>query len=286
MTRDEYRPIGDETAEASLEAEAAEQMTDEEAAEAAEIRADIEVTRVEMGDTLSELGDRLEPGHLIHQAKENVRDATIGRVEETARGLSDMVIETIRRNPIPAAMAGAGLALLWMNRSSGSGGNGRYRSYYYGTGYDTRYGTGYRADYETRAAQPREGVGDKVGEAASTVGDTVTGAADRVGYAVGRAGENIGQTAGEVGENVGQTVSQIGHQLDRAMQANPLAMTAVAAGAGAVIGALIPETPQEQQMLGDASRQVGIAVRDAVDEATVRAEEGIDQAEQKITSES
>ena len=111
-------------------------MTDDEQAEVAEIRAEIEETRLEMGGTLNELGGRLEPAHLVEQAKENVREATIGRVEETAKGVSDMVMETIKRNPIPAALAGAGLALLWVNRSQGSqAGNTSYRS---GYGYQSR----------------------------------------------------------------------------------------------------------------------------------------------------
>ena len=76
-------------------------LTDDEQAQAAEIRAEIEEAREEMGGTLNELGDRLEPSHLMQQAKENVRDATIGRVEETARGTTDMVMETIKRNPDP-----------------------------------------------------------------------------------------------------------------------------------------------------------------------------------------
>jgi hypothetical protein len=130
-------------------------LTDEEQAEAAEIRADIEVTRVEMGGTLNELGERLEPGHLVHEATQNVRDATIGRVEETAKGMSDMVMDTIKRNPIPSALAGAGLALLWKNRSNGHNGNGHdrltdgtyrstdYRTYGYGS---SQYGGQGRRD--------------------------------------------------------------------------------------------------------------------------------------------
>ena len=86
--------------------EGVDTMTDDEAEQALEIRTEIEETRIEMGGTLSELGDRLEPGHLMSQAKDNVRDATIGRVEETAKGMSDMVMETIKQNPIPAALAG------------------------------------------------------------------------------------------------------------------------------------------------------------------------------------
>jgi hypothetical protein len=242
-----------------------EQMSDEEAAEAAEIRAEIEEARVEMGGTLNELGDRLEPGHLINEAKENVRDATIGRVGETARGITDMVMDTIKRNPIPAAMAGAGLALLWANRSNG---NGHDRRQSYGYGY-----------YDARGEQSGSGIGEKVSEAAGAVGDTVSGAANRVGSTVGQAGENIGQGAGELGQT-------IGWRLDRVMQANPLAMAAVAVGAGAVVGTLIPETPKEREVLGDASRQVGIAVKDAVDEASTKAEEAIDRTEAEITSQS
>lgn len=239
-----------------------EQLTDEEAAEAAEIRADIEVTRVEMGGTLNELGDRLEPGNLFEEARDNVRDATIGRVEDTARGISDMVLETIKRNPVPAAMAGAGLALLWANRSNG---NGHDRN---------GYGDGYGAQ-----PKPERGVGDKIGEAAGMVGDTVGGAAGNLGSAVGEASENIGQGVGELGQT-------IGWRLDRVMQANPLALAAVAVGAGAVVGTILPETSQEREMLGDASRQVSIAVRDAVDEAGASAKESMDRTEEEISSRS
>jgi hypothetical protein len=47
------------------ENDALEAMSDDEQAEVTEIRADIEETRLEMGGTLNELGDRLEPSHLV-----------------------------------------------------------------------------------------------------------------------------------------------------------------------------------------------------------------------------
>jgi ElaB/YqjD/DUF883 family membrane-anchored ribosome-binding protein len=229
-------------------------------AEVTEIRADIEDTRLEMGDTLNELGDRLEPGHLVDQAKDNIRDATIGRVEETARGMSEMVMETIKRNPIPAAMAGAGLALLWMNRSANASTNGQRQGYRYDPG------TGY---YEAEGGQSgSQGIGERVGEGASAVK-----------HRAGQVGEDVGEAVGQARENVGQAVGQVGNQLDRFMQASPIAMGAIALGAGAVIGALVPETNAEREVLGDAGRQIGTAVRDTVQEATDRAEEAVEQAE-------
>ncbi|HEX2765937.1 MAG TPA: DUF3618 domain-containing protein [Candidatus Limnocylindria bacterium] len=238
-------------------------MTDEDV-EMAAIRSDIEETRVEMGGTLHELGERLEPGNLVHQAKENVRDATIGRVEETAKGMSDMVMDTIRSNPIPAAMAGAGLAMLWMNRSNGTRtGTGHRPGYAAGSGYGYRAGDGRQQD---------RGIADRAGEAMSNVGDTV-------GQTVGQVGETVGQTAGQVSETVGQTVQVTGWRIERFMQSSPLAVGAIAVGAGALVGALIPETPPERQMLGDASRAVGETVRDTVGQATDRAEEALDKVE-------
>jgi hypothetical protein len=262
--KDDIRLAQVDADQADLRTEDHEETSEE--VEVAEIRADIEDTRDEMGGTLQELGDRLDPGHLMDQAKENVREATIGRVEETAKGMSEMVMETIKKNPIPAAIAGTGLALLWMNRSSGQSNGQRYQAY------DVAYGSGY--GYRQQGS---EDLGSKAKNAASNVGDTV-------GRTVGDVGENVGQTVGQVGQNVGQTVGQVGTNLDRFMHASPLAMGAIAIGAGAVIGALVPETPQEREMLGDASRQLGTAVRDTVDQATSKAEEKVDEAERSMTS--
>ncbi|MDP9001658.1 MAG: DUF3618 domain-containing protein [Myxococcota bacterium] len=57
-------------------------------------------------------------------AKRSIRGATLGRVEKLATDIGDAMtdtrdtlIETIRQNPLPAALAGLGVAWLLMNRS-------------------------------------------------------------------------------------------------------------------------------------------------------------------------
>jgi ElaB/YqjD/DUF883 family membrane-anchored ribosome-binding protein len=265
--------------QAAAGADDAKGIGEEDQADVAEIRADIEETRLEMGSTLNELGDRLEPGHLIDQAKENVREATIGRVEETARGVSDVVLDTIKRNPIPAAMAGVGMAMLWKNRNQGRGsGHGSYGTDY---GYPSRPGNMY-------AGERRDDLGSKVGDAASTVrqsvSDTASEVAQNIGGAAGGLAVSAQQAGGEVVSRAGETAQQVGWKLDSFMQANPLAMGAIAVGAGAVIGSVLPETEQEREMLGDASRQISSAVRDTVEDATTRVEETLDGAEQQVGS--
>ena len=75
------------------------------------------------------------------RAKEAAWDATVGRAEdavsnagETARGVGSMVIDTIKQNPIPAAIAGISLAWLYMKRpqaradTGGQVSGGQYRT--------------------------------------------------------------------------------------------------------------------------------------------------------------
>src|SRR3954465_5426969 len=93
-------------------------------------RADIEATRARMADTLEELGARLNPSRLKQQAKDKVRDATIGRVQtmaqttiEKATGAGRTGTGGGRENPIPAAMIAAGISwLVWNTRRGQSSG--------------------------------------------------------------------------------------------------------------------------------------------------------------------
>src|SRR3954468_22087916 len=102
----------------------------------AEIRAEIEETRAEMSGTIEAIQERLNPQHLKEQVKDQVREqfqevkatvreATIGKAEDMVRNVGDTLgearyglMETIRQNPIPAALAGIGLGWLFMNKRS------------------------------------------------------------------------------------------------------------------------------------------------------------------------
>ncbi len=93
-------------------------------AETAAIRAEIRDTRERMGDTIEEIGERLNPRHLKEQVKHDIREATIGRVENMAQSAADRVsqtrrtiTDTVRENPLLVVAAtlafgiAAGLAI-------------------------------------------------------------------------------------------------------------------------------------------------------------------------------
>ena len=95
-----------------------------------EIRAEIEHTREEMSETIEAIQERLQPGNIVADATERVRAAATEKVRnmadsasETARNAMDRTREMTgdfaeigRQNAIPAAMIGAGVAWLIIDR--------------------------------------------------------------------------------------------------------------------------------------------------------------------------
>ena len=83
------------------------------------IRARIEKTRAHMSGTINEIQARLSPDHLKQQAKDSIKEATIGKAEKMAHIATGKaqrwgtnVTETVKHNPIPAALVGIGLSWL------------------------------------------------------------------------------------------------------------------------------------------------------------------------------
>lgn len=260
-------------------------MEPSEVIETAEIRADIEATREEMTGTLGAIGDRLDPNRVMSQAKEAVRDATIGRVEdavaragETARGAGITMWETIRQNPIPAAMAGIGLYWLWQSRSANQGGQqargtGQYSSGAYGNGY---------GDATDAGRSPIDAAGQVAGQVAGTVGD---GVGQVAGTAKATAGQIANSVQGAATQVVWQTqgaVQQTSGQLRRMMSDNPLALGAVATGVGVAVGLLVPETPQEHRLMGEARDTVAEKAQEVVSETMDKVREVTDRAQSAV----
>jgi gas vesicle protein len=191
----------------------------------ATIRTDIHETRERMSHTIEELSERLNPDHLKAQVKENVREATIGRAEHMAQKAVSRVSETrhsmmdtLRDNPVPAALMGIGLGwMLWNGRKQEERfeGDVAYQTYgrYPQTGYrygSAGYGTtgGYAGGYGATGAyggsggyryeEDEPGVAERARHRASELGDT---ARDKAG--------DLRDRAGDVAESARDTVSDL-----------------------------------------------------------------------------
>jgi hypothetical protein len=280
-----------------------------------EIQANIAQTRAEMSETINELQERLSPAHLKEQlkdqvreqyahAKETVRGATIGKVEDMVERFSDSVyetrrtiVDTISANPVPSALIGIGLAWLWMNRRSESqGGNRRYgggsrsSGRYYDREYDHDYGTA--GTYPSRGAYDTGREGGSATSWARKTGEAVSGAAGRVqetaSNLAGRAKETVtgavGQAQATAGEWMGQAqqqVHRVEERLQGSLQENPLALGAVAVALGTAIGLAVPTTRKEREWMGEARDRL-------LDQAQSVAHDTIEQVQdvaEKVTAE-
>jgi ElaB/YqjD/DUF883 family membrane-anchored ribosome-binding protein len=195
------------------------------------LRAEIRETRDRMSETLDQLSDRLNPQRLKAQVKENIREATVGRVENMARNAADRMndtrhgmIDKIRENPIPAAMVGIGLGWLIF------GGRQRdrtlwERSYVNGGEWDGT--TGYVGDLS--ATTPRlmqddagggmgstiseePGVVDRVRERVTGIGESVRDTASDVGYSARERASDVRERVSDVAGRAGERVGDVAHQ--------------------------------------------------------------------------
>ncbi len=100
----------------------------------------------------------------------------------------------------------------------------------------------------------------------------------------GRASDTRGQIsamAQQAGDKVTQRAKEAGSKIISAMGDNPLLLGAVALGFGALLGALIPQSEQEEAALGDAATKIRETTRDAAQEIVDR---GTELAGQVLTS--
>jgi hypothetical protein len=89
------------------------------------IAADIRISQERLGDTVEEIGERFNPTRLKEELKHDIRDATIGKVENMAQQTADMmsdaqrsIMQSMRENPIPFVVTGIGLGWIILNATS------------------------------------------------------------------------------------------------------------------------------------------------------------------------
>jgi ElaB/YqjD/DUF883 family membrane-anchored ribosome-binding protein len=249
-------------------AESGEEDPDSEA-----IVSDIEATRGAMSETVQAIGDRLSPTNLVADAKATVREATVGKVEEmadsagrmiedagyTAQTAGGSIVETIKRNPVPAAMAAIGLGWLVTHKANS----------------DNRYDGNRRRD----RMYDRPWSNDRTGWSEGSTDEGPRQALADVGEKVSERASEVGETLKQVPQDVRYRAEGLTQQAGRVLEETPLVAGAVAVAVGAVVGSLLPSTQVEQRVLGPAAEK-------AIDTAEHVATEKMAEVEDQTTTQS
>ena len=250
-----------------------------------QIRHDIEQTRAGMSETIDVIQERLNPQRLRAQARTAVREATIGRaqhmareVEHRAREAGFNLRETVRSNPLPAAMVAVGLG--WLAVQATMGGDGRA----------VREVEAYpHRERDMMEGQAREAEGrarEMAGEARHRAEETMTRVQERAGETMTQAQERAGEIAGEVQHRAEEVTHEARRQVQRArgrfetmIDENPLAV-------GAAIGMMLPSTRQEDRIMGEARDTLVHRAEEMAEETMGKVEEAAHEAERKVEEES
>lgn len=199
-------------------------------------------------------------GEFAHDARERVSGVASSAWEKTDR----YVIDTVKENPIPAALIGIGIGWLIAGARRGDE-TDRYRGYA-----SDRFGTGeYRsADYPYEAnrfgasTEEDRSIRDRVSgaahEAKERVGDMTESARERVGELYETVGEKashvrdrVSNTASDVTYRVRETASRASDGFERTLNDNPFAVGAMALVLGVAVGLALPETEHENRWMGE-----------------------------------
>ncbi|HEY7094849.1 MAG TPA: DUF3618 domain-containing protein [Ktedonobacterales bacterium] len=290
------------------------------------IRSDIEGTRANMSSTIDAIQEKLSPQRLTEQAKDAVRDATVGRVQDmasnvtdTARETSATLMDTIRENPLPAALVGIGVGWLFLSARRRAAERDRWRPGYagyagYGSRYDGQDYGRYRArDYgaygsssgSERSAngypynrygqyggsqygspQPYQQENSKVGQMADAAKDKLSDAGDRAQDMT----DTVKERASDMADQAQWQAQRARGWLERTWDENPLVVAGAALAAGTLVGLSIPSTDAEREMMGEASGNVlqkaADTAQDATQNVSEKAQQTMRQADEKTRSRS
>jgi ElaB/YqjD/DUF883 family membrane-anchored ribosome-binding protein len=208
-----------------------------------QIQRDIERTRAEMGNTLDTIRQKLSPGQLLDEAIDYLK----------GRGLSQFssnLGETVKQNPIPVSLIGIGIAWLAM-----AGSRPPYTSNTWTTTGHTYSKVGEAAGSVTaKAGQVIQGARAHVGEAGGRMGEMAHNAQERIG----EVRERIGEAAHSARHQVGEAADRLRYQTVRTKDAynylrteQPLILGVLGFALGAALGAGLPPTRQEDELMGE-----------------------------------
>lgn len=217
-----------------------------------EILAEIDRTRGEMDRTLTAIEQRLTPGQLMDQSLDYLKHSGANEFVHNLGGAA-------KNNPLPVTLVGIGLA--WLMAL------GRQPAQHEGYG---AYGSG--------SSGP--GIREKASGAMHGVSERMSSMRESASGSMG----SMKERAGHVSESAKQQWQRARGGIDSLINEQPLALGAIGLAIGAIMGGIAPRTRKEEEMMGEASRNLMEKTKEAAAPHLEKAKETAQQAAQTATS--
>ncbi len=210
---------------------------------------EIDQQRDTIGSLLGALEDKISPSEIV----DRVMRASNINGSDFARNLGNVV----RSNPLPTLLATAGLAWLYASRHDSAPVHDdarRVPEHYSGSARKSGSSTRFDGEHDSG-----NGIGDKASQLREGAADLRESASEKLSDAKQRAGETAHHAADSIRHQAGRARDGFSHL----MEDNPLVVGAIAIGIGALLGAAVPVTQKEDELMG----QAGDKLRGKVGEA-------------------
>jgi ElaB/YqjD/DUF883 family membrane-anchored ribosome-binding protein len=252
------------------------------------IRSDIDDTRQRMDSTMDALGERLQPRHLVDEVLGFLRGSSSDgesrmthmreRITHSCDTAMHSVVDTVKKNPMPALVIGAGVAwLIYSSRREDRG----YEVEDYSTDdaafrYDPDLHYDRPLEYTTPTSQPEwsEEGASKLGAVKDKIADKASSAKEKVKEKLSSAGEvarekmsalqnRAGEMTSRVRDTTRQAYSRTRERVTTTADQHPLEVGLVALAAGLIAGLAMPTPNAVNRRLGPTADRLRDRTREA-----------------------
>jgi hypothetical protein len=265
-----------------------------------QLERETERTRMDLANTVEELRERLTPGEVLDEVIDYASDGDVGTF---LRNFRRQVVD----NPLPLGLMGVGVA--WLMAASGFGGGRNDRKLREASAAmrdraareagdvaaDARdagrtfadhaddmraRAADQAADIARHATDQMATVAGQASEAAARAGDRMRSAASAAEANLAAVGDRLTDSARGGAQAIGDAATEIARSSRTASRAmidfgreQPLLVTATGIILGAIIGALLPSTEIEDQLVGESSDAAKDKLRELAGEQYAKAKD-------------
>jgi hypothetical protein len=270
-----------------------------------QLEREAEATRAHISATLDELRARMTPGHVVDQLVDYANDSSAGAFFRNLR-------EQVVAKPMPIALMGAAMAWLALSSRQATGRSSRSLDgsasgrigewddqaqsavsdagdWASDTASDlqdaasraTSWAAGTAASTYEAAADRAVGARSRLRSGARSVADATSATYDAAAEQARRAGGKIQSAASQVRTNVASSSRSAMEFLHE----QPLVMVGIGLALGALVGAALPSTDTEDELMGDSSealkQKTAALAEDKLEQGEAIAEEAWEGAKQE-----
>ena len=240
------------------------------------IRSQIDDTRQRMDKTIGALRERLSGRHLIDEALHLFRIQNENgnmnkfkqKISTSANTVVHSVVDTVKANPLPAVLVGAGVAWYLYNQTHRGVANGSSSD---PEGYGNYYGETYARDASDLGIrtgdvlEPRAGLKEK----AAQIQERSKEALHAAGAKIQEVGGQVRESAHELGDRSRRLYREGRQRVASTIEQRPLESGLVCLALGLVAGLALPTSPRLRQTVAPRARQLRQRAGDMVERGRV-----------------